>query len=481
MDEVQVAPRDPSALEHVARPEQYAEFAQRMAEMRGHLGDHIVWNINSTASGGGVAEMLHVLLPYVRGADIDARWLVLAGEPDFFRLTKRLHHALHGAPGDRGPLAEEQHDLYREVSARNVEVLATGVRPGDIVIAHDPQTVGLLPALNELGAHTIWRCHIGAEAPNERSELGWEFLHEYLPSADAYVFTRESYIPPRLDRDRVALIPPSIDPLSPKNADLDEDEVETILATIGVRDGGDAGEAVYFRGDGTRSHVRREARAVRTCGPLPAGTGYVTQVSRWDPLKDMEGVMDGFARALDVLPDVHLLLVGPDVTGVTDDPEGREVLDRCAGRWDELPEAAQARTHLICLPMADSEENAVMVNAIQRGADVVIQKSIAEGFGLTVAEAMWKARPVVASSRGGIRDQIVSGEHGVLLDDPSDLDSFADALAGILGDADRVERLGRAARERIRDAFLPTRHLLQWGDVIEAVTEGEPVGAAARA
>ncbi len=192
----------------------------------------------------------------------------------------------------------------------------------------------------------------------------------------------------------------------------------------------------------------------------------VLQVSRWDALKDPLGVIRGFA---DHVPDAHLVVAGPSVTAVADDPEGEQVLRSAQRLREELPEQARRRLHLACLPMDDPEENAIIVNALQRHARVVVQKSLAEGFGLTVAEAMWKARPVVASRIGGIQDQIVDGTSGVLLDDPADLPAYGAAVAGLLADADRAERIGDAARERVRSDFLSSRSLLDYLRVAQAV------------
>jgi trehalose synthase len=192
----------------------------------------------------------------------------------------------------------------------------------------------------------------------------------------------------------------------------------------------------------------------------------VLQVSRWDRLKDMAGVLDAFAAHLDELPpDVHLVLAGPEASGVADDPEAAEVLAECRDRWRSLPPSARARTHLVSVPMDDLSANARTVNALQRRATVVVQKSLAEGFGLTVTEPMWKARPVVASAVGGIRDQVEHGVSGILLDDPHDGAELAAALASLLVDEDRRGELGRAAHLRVRDHYLADRHLIQYVDL----------------
>jgi trehalose synthase len=182
-------------------------------------------------------------------------------------------------------------------------------------------------------------------------------------------------------------------------------------------------------------------------------------------MKDMAGVMQGFARHVDPALGAHLVLAGPTVTGVADDPEAAAVYNDCVLRWRELPHAIRGRVHLACLPMADPDENAAITNALQRHASVVVQKSLAEGFGLTVAEAMWKSRPIVASAVGGIRDQITSGEHGLLVEDPRDLRSFGGAVERLLREPEEAARLGAHARARALAEFLGDRHLEQYAEL----------------
>lgn len=221
--------------------------------------------------------------------------------------------------------------------------------------------------------------------------------------------------------------------------------------------------------------MRRPAQILREGPPPSADVPLVVQVSRWDRLKDMAGVLEGFARHVEHSggpENAHLALVGPNVAGVSDDPEGRQVLDECAAIWGSLPQDRRRRIALVALPTDDVEENAAVVNAVQRHAAVVVQKSLAEGFGLTVAEAMWKSRPVVASAVGGILDQITTGQQGLLVQDPCDLEEFGAALSGLLVDAEESNRLGAAARVRIQDRFLPDRDLTQWAQVISSIDGG---------
>jgi trehalose synthase len=222
----------------------------------------------------------------------------------------------------------------------------------------------------------------------------------------------------------------------------------------------------FTRRDGSPGRINRRVDVLQTGPAPPPDAPVVVQVSRWDRQKDMAGVLAGFAEHVDPALGAHLLLVGPAVTGVADDPEAAEVLEECMERWRALPHAARSRVHLACTPMADPDEAAAIVNALQRHAAVVVQKSLAEGFGLTVVEAMWKAQPVVASAVGGIVDQIVSGEHGLLVADPLDLPAFGAAVETLLRDRSEAARMGANARARAAAEFLGDRHLEQYGRLL---------------
>ncbi len=472
--EVPVGALPPARLTPVIGAERAARFEEMAGQARRILGGRVVMNVNSTAVGGGVAEMLQTLLGYLRGAGLDARWTVLGGNPDFFTITKRIHNRIHGSPGDGGALGAGENEIFRTTTTENAAELLAMVERGDFVLLHDPQTAGLVEPLKQAGAIVAWRSHIGCDEPNEWSEAAWEFLRPYLADVDAYVFSREGYAPSWLDRARLWIIPPSIDPFAPKNVPLPQRTISRILAYTGVLRGDVVSTPIHFeRRDGTVGRLDRHADILQTGPPPPNDAPLVVQVSRWDRLKDMQGVMESFAAHVAGATSAHLLLVGPNVSGVTDDPEGGLVLRECMERWQQLPHSRRSRIHLACIPTADVDENAVIVNAIQRHATIVTQKSLAEGFGLTVAEAMWKRRPVVASRVGGISDQITHGENGILVDDPSDLATFGDALRGILADPAAARRLGRNAALQARDFFLGDRHLSQYAEMIASLLGGE--------
>jgi trehalose synthase len=480
MFDVHVPARSPAPFEALIGPERYGEFSQALVQAARRLEGRTVWNVNSTAKGGGVAEMLAPLDAYPRSAGIDARWTVIQAPPEFFEITKRLHNLLHGESGDGKPLTDLAREVYVRSLAPSGDELASRVRPNDLVIVHDPQPAGLIPILKaRTGARVVWRCHVGIDEPDDVARAAWDFLRPFVTPADRYVFSRAGYAWEGLDPRRVDVIPPSIDALSPKNAPMDPTVARGVLRAARLVDDGPGAEPWFERTDGSGSLVERPATVVEDA-PIPAGAPVVLQVSRWDRLKDPSGVMEGFARFVPIELGAHLVLAGPRSAEVADDPESDEVLRAVREARDSLPSETRGRVHLASLPMEDDEENATIVNALQRRADVVVQKSLREGFGLTVAEAMWKGRPVVASRVGGIQDQIVDGESGVLVDDPRDLRSFGEAVAGLLRDPERGRRMGAAAHARIRDEFLPPGHLMKWDRTLQAADrEGETEGLTA--
>jgi trehalose synthase len=434
------------------------------------LGRGTLWHINSTAEGGGVAELLRANLGYLAGNGVRVRWAIFEADPGFFQITKRIHNRLHGDEGDGGELGAHERQQYGEAARRNAEQLAALVRPGDVAVVHDPQPAGLVAGLTEAGVHVVWTCHVGIDTPNDVTRSAWRFLLPFVEHASAYVFTRGSYVWDVLDHRKVVLIPPCIDPLALKNVELLDSQREAIIAITGLATAR-TDETPSFQGlDGTVREVARRADILEAM-PVPAGAPIVTQVSRWDRLKDPVGVLRGFAEVRD-LGDVHLILAGPSPSSVADDPEAEAVLSELREAWAKQSAPVRERVHIANLPTADVDENAIIVNALQRRADVVVQKSLAEGFGLTVTEAMWKRRPLVASAVGGILEQIENGVHGLLVD-PSDLSAFGSAVRDLLSDPGRAAALGQAAHERVRDRFLPPDYLSANLEVVAAVADGE--------
>ena len=403
MQEVEIQPLQLDRFTDLLPPDRIIRFSDVAAEARSLTQGRVIWNINATAQGGGVAEMLQTLLAYVRALFVDTRWLVLTGNPEFFTVTKRVHNMLHGEPGDGGDLGEAERAVVAEALEADIEEMTARVSVGDVVLLHDPQTAGMVDRLRAVGALVVWRCHVGRDTSNELTDRAWDFLRPMIQHADAFVFSRSAYVPTWCRQEAVHIITPSIDPLSTKNSSLSDAMGTASLIRSGIVEDaidsrGDEHLPRFVRRDGRVGEVRLHRDLLAEGEPVPVEARLVVQVSRWDRLKDMAGVQQGFIEAMTSLPDdVHLVLAGPEVAGVSDDPEGAAVLAECRDGWRRLGPAERRRVHLVCLPMDDVDENAHLVNALQRRATIVVQKSLVEGFGLTVTEAMWKGRPVVAS------------------------------------------------------------------------------------
>jgi trehalose synthase len=452
--DVEVPLHSVQRLGRLIGPTRFAALQEAAVTAMQPLDGARVWNISSTAHGGGVAEMLKLLCGYAEDVGVDTRWVVIDGDPEFFAITKRLHNRLHGVPGDNGHLGPREAEHYTAVLRANVEALDGRIRRGDVVFLHDPQTAGMAHHLIAYGVRTAWRCHIGSDHANSFTEEAWDFLRSHLAECRTFVFSHAAFVPPWLAGADVWIIQPSIDPLAAKNRPMRPERVLALLARIGLLEGDP---------DDVSSAVLGGA------APFPAGDPLVVQVSRWDHLKDMEGVLRGFADHLAGRGDARLALIGPAVDGVTDDPEGARVLSECLAAWESLPRRQRDTIRLVALPMGDPVANAVMVNAAQRHASVVVQKSLQEGFGLTVTEAMWKSRPVVASAVGGIVGQIPPGA-GILLEDPRDLHAFGETLAGVLADPSAMASMGRRARRHVRTHFLSDRHLIDYARLLAHMT-----------
>ena len=444
------------------------------ARARELLAGRAVWSINSTAIGGGVAEILRTMLPYARAGGLDARWLIVRAGADFFRVTKRIHNFLHEHLGDGGPLGAAQRSAYERVLDGAGWALRDVIGPGDVVVLHDPQTLGLAVGLKHLGATVIWRCHIGTDRPGGLSQAAWDFLWPYVQEQpDVAVFSRRASVPSRLPLEAVRIIVPSIDPCSVKNADMSSELAASILAYTGlVERPGELSEAPAFhRVDGTPRRLRHRCDVLRA-GPAPrlGRDRLVVHICRWDRIKDPIGVMRGFAEHTLPHAQAHLILAGPAVHTVTDDPEEPEVLDEVQAAWRALAHQQRCRVTVACVPMHDVEENAAIVNALQRHADVIVKKSLEEGFGLGVTEALWKRRAVVASDVGGHRDQI-KHQHNGLLVDPTDPRAFGNAIAELLADPARASALGNAGHNVVERNFLHSRQLAEWDELLAALVE----------
>ncbi|WP_431875911.1 glycosyltransferase [Amycolatopsis sacchari] len=393
------------------------ERARAMSEV---LEGGTLWHVNSTAAGGGVAEMLHVLVPMYQRCGVRASWAVLDGDDRFFDVTKRLGNLAYGSEAGEDLLGAGDRRHYLRWSRLEAEQLLTALGPRDVVLLHDHQTAGLAPLLAARAAAVYWRCHVGVDTPTAGSRSAWAFLAPLLESVSAVAFSVRRHVPVELRGLRSAVITPVVWPFSAKNRALPEDVVRVARDRCGL----------------TGS----------SAAPL------VVQVSRWDRLKDMHGVLEAFA---DFVPEAHLALVGPDPSAIPDDVDQRRWHRRCVAAWEALSPAQRRRICLVCLPMTDLDDNALLVNALQRTADVVVQKSLAEGFGLTVTEAMWKARPVIGSAVGGITEQINHGHNGLLLPDPRDHSKLGELVNGLLADEAQRAALGARARQDVHRNFLP--------------------------
>ena len=376
-----------------------------------------VLHVSATAFGGGVSELLYSVVPLRRNAGIDAHWNVILGREEFFNVTKLMHNSLQG---DEVTLTEQQWEVFHAYSTMNARGLEGD---WDAVIIHDPQPLGLRRNAPDRARRWIWRCHIDLSNPN-LATLGrlLPLIEEY----DASVWHMDQYVPPGIERG-VRIVPPGIDPLSPKNMALSPEDAAFVCEQFGI--------------DPDR--------------PL------LTQVSRFDPWKDPIGVIDAYKMVIEEVPEAQLALVG---SMATDDPEGWEFFHKTYRYADGDPD----------IKILNNLNNvgAIEVNAFQSQSDVVIQKSIREGFGLTVTEALWKVRPTVASKVGGIPLQIEDGVGGYLVSSP---DETARRCVEILSDPELAKRLGRAGKERVRANFLTPRLLRDWLQLLGTGEREEPV------
>lgn len=376
-----------------------------------------VVHVNATAYGGGVAEVLQTLVPLMRDVGLEAEWQVIEGSDEFFNVTKACHNGLQGMDL---PLTDEMRTIWQRYNERNA---ASFEGEYDFVVVHDPQPAGLRYYWHDGASphpYWIWRCHIDTSRPNPAY---WEFFVPYLTLYDAGVFTMEQYVGPGLTFRHLAIIPPTIDPLSPKNAPMDPERAREIVARFGV----------------------------------DVGRPLVTQVSRFDPWKDPLGVIDAYRIVKREVPEVQLALVG---SMASDDPEGWVFLDRTIRHAGE-----DFDIHIL---HNFHGVGPVEVGAFQMVSDVVVQKSIREGFGLVVAEALWKGKPVVGGNAGGIPLQVLDGRTGFLVDS---VEECADRVLYLLRHPEESARMGAAGREHVRRNFLITRHLRDYLTLFHRLTE----------
>jgi trehalose synthase len=412
------------AYESVAPEQVLAELREQARALKGAR----ILHVNATPYGGGVSEMLRSTIPLLRDLGMEAEWKVIGGRPDFFHATKTLHNALQGAARS---LSETEQSAYDQCVAENAPTVDGDY---DFVIVHDPQPVGLLRAHGKGDARWVWRCHIDTSEPNPHA---WRFLAPYLQDFDAAVFTMREFVPPGLRGPRVEVIAPAIDPLSPKNIELDTHTATQILDWIGV--------------------------------DLPGR--LVTQVARFDPWKDPLGVIDAYRLVREEIPGLQLALVG---SMALDDPEGWEVYSQVS---DAAGDDEQIHIYTNLTGVGNFE-----MNAFQRLSELVVQKSIREGFGLVVSESLWKGTPVVAGHAGGIPMQMSDAAGGRLVEGTRDC---ATAMLELLQEPAMARQLGRSGRERVREHFLLPRllrdelRLLSTLDSAEHAPHADGLGRAA--
>ncbi len=386
---------------HVVGKPLVAEIGELGSELEGLR----VLHLSATAFGGGVSEILYTLVPLMRDVGIDAEWQVMLGREEFYNVTKLMHNALQGNPQGLGA---EQWQVFAKYNQLNAGELSEG---WDVIIVHDPQPAAIPQHVPEKAGRWIWRCHIDLSTPNPTVI---DRLVPLLGAYDAGVFHLPDYVPSGLDGMRTHICPPAIDPLSPKNMAFSPEDAAYVCDQFG----------------------------------LDVDRPLMCQVSRFDPWKDPMGVIDAYRMVKEEIEDVQLALIG---SMATDDPEGWEFFNQTVGHADGDPDI-----HIL---NNLNSVGAIEVNAFQSQADVVIQKSTREGFGLTVSEALWKGRPFIGGDVGGIPLQVTDGESGYLVSSPAEC---AERAVAILGDPELGKRLGRAGKEHVRTHFLTPRLLRDW-------------------
>jgi trehalose synthase len=461
------------------------ELQAEAAGLLPRLAGRTVWMVSSTDRGGGVAEMLPPIVALLRDLGVRTEWVVIGtDEPDFFVLTKHLHNLIHGSGTPQ--LDGAARTLFERVNRASADALRPRMRDGDVLVVHDPQPVPLARQLCEsVRLAAVWRCHIGLDSENAATKAAWNFLAPYLEAYGHAVFSAPEYIPRSL-AGRASVIPPGIDPLAPKNTELTVRQTVQVLCGAGLVV--PPGPLLYppFESQARRllaSGTFAPASALEDIGMLTRP--IVTQISRWDRLKGWLPLMRACAalkrsgfdggpetdalhrRRLDL---VRLVLAGPEPEAIQDDPEGLEVLDELCAEYARLHPAVQDDIALLALPMASREQNALMVNALQRTSTLVVQNSLREGFGLTIAEAMWKRVPVLSNSRAcGPRQQLRDGLDGRLILDPEDVEELQQALDASLADSEARHQWARSAQRRVHELFMVISQLRRWGQLLASL------------
>nr|VFK47392.1 MAG: trehalose synthase [Candidatus Kentron sp. SD] len=445
--------------------------------------DRCIWMINSAARGGGVAEMMPSIIIFLRALGFSAKWAVIETEDqDFFALTKRIHNLAHGATQVSCDFDDQDYRLFEEINRQNATLLEQAVKPQDILMIHDPQVLPLGNILSRaLGIKFLWRCHIGTNRRNPSTKAVWDFLHPFFENCAGAVFTAREYAPEYL-QDRITIIHPALDPLTDKNRPLSFTEIVEILCAGGLVSPPHPVAVADF------SHRARQLSAngqLQDCEDK--GIFYrptVLQVSRWDRLKGWEYLLQGFARmkreaqrnganrAADRFPFfARLILAGPDPAYILDDIEGTAAFEEIRQAFVSLDPDIQSDVTVYLLPMASGPENALIVNALQRIASVVVQNSIEEAFGLSAAEALWKGRPLLASSAFGLRLQIDDGIDGALINDATDPGQISKRLLELLASPGHRSALGEMARHRSVDNALIFRKISKYLDLLSRMID----------
>jgi len=391
-----------------------SQIIEQLIQLALPLRDKTIVHVNSTKSGGGVAEILSKMIPLSKALGLNVRWEVISGNEEFFKCTKSIHNALQG---NKVVIPSSFLKTYEEVAHTNANNLRL-LQEADIVFIHDPQPLPMIVHFPQRKGKWIWRCHIDAAKPYRPV---WKYLSDFISPYDATIFSLADFTHP--SAKPIFIVPPSIDPLSDKNMDLNEKEISDVMSTFGI--------------DPTRPRL--------------------VQISRFDRFKDPLGVIEAYRYVKKFNPKVQLVLAGG---GASDDPEGAVV-------YEEVLQASSGDPDIHVLLLPDGADRAV--NALQRMSDIVLQKSVKEGFGLTVTEGLWKGKPVIGGNTGGIRLQVINWETGFLINTP---EGAAYRIRYLLQNPEKITELGIKGRQFVREKYLITRHLRDYLSIMNLLLHG---------